>query len=114
MNAVTTTAPCCPTCGQALAQERLIIDLNANCVAMGGVRVHLAPREAEILSVLQAHYPKFVRDEYLEACVVGIDEDSKSRSWASIYIFKLRKKLQPFGVKINNQFGVGYQLEMPQ
>ena len=103
---------CCPTCGQKVGSD-LIVSLETNCIARGGVSVFVTPLEAEFMHVLARRYPGCARKSALIAEIYGAahepgDAVGVIRTVAS----RLRRKLRPIGVDIPNTHSTGYRITL--
>lgn len=70
----------------------------------------LSKSEAAILRVLYLAYPEIVPLERIEAAI-GDTRAGDTRKLIAAYCFSIRRKLGKHGVKIVNEYSVGYRLE---
>jgi DNA-binding response OmpR family regulator len=104
---------CCPTCGQGIDANRLIVSLEANQITRGGVSIHVTPLEAEYMHVLAKRYPACARRSATIAEIYGAGhEPSDALSVIRTITSRLRRKLKPIGVEILNVQAVGYRLAL--
>lgn len=101
---------CCTTCGQSLPASRLLVDLNTNRVTLGTLSVKLRPRDAEVLQVLHDAAPRYISPGDLEIRVLGTEAGERCSEWVRVRISMLRKKLEGFPLRIENNHGTGYRL----
>jgi two-component system, cell cycle response regulator CtrA len=70
----------------------------------------LTPREADLLIVLfTARLPYSHRDAIMDAMYGGLDDQANDRI-IDVWINKIRKKLKPFGIRVESKWGHGYGL----
>jgi DNA-binding response OmpR family regulator len=93
---------------------RLEVDLERHEVRHGRTRVHLRPKEFDLLALLARHPGRvFQRSELLDL-VWGYDFPGYTRT-VDVHVQQLREKLSAAGVadpSIQTVWGVGYKLEM--
>lgn len=104
---------CCPTCGQGLAANELLIDLGVNRVAYDGAVAELQPAEAELLVTLFRHAPGLATKEVIAVALWGVLSPDRSRHCIPVHVYGLRKKLAPLGIRIETHWGRGYSLQCP-
>ena len=68
----------------------------------------LSPKESKILTQLRAAKGLCTKAQLLKA--IDIDESCQTKI-VEVYIFWLRKKLMPFGIRIRNEWGIGYVID---
>ena len=90
----------------------LSFDQGERVVRIHGESVDLSARELELLEVLLLRVGRLVSKEHLidHLCAWG---EAVSTNAIEVYIHRLRKKLEPGGVKIATMRGLGYCLEKP-
>ncbi len=92
---------------------RLEIDFERHEVRYGETRLHLRPKEFDLLALLARHPGRvFQRSELLDL-VWGYDFPGYTRT-VDVHVQQLREKLTRAGVKspsIQTVWGVGYKLE---
>lgn len=101
---------CCPTCGQKVSKDKLLIDLAGNTVTYGDRTVKLSPQQAEMLYVLNETAPRMCTNEFMQARIYGEEDGPPTYEWINVQIFHLRRKLRNFPVIVNNHWGRGYML----
>lgn len=99
----------CPTCGQAMPDAGLKVDLDNNLFAYRGHALPVTPMMAEILHVLVERFPNPIAKEDLCRKIWGMhgrdfDESHALRSTIS----NIRKILAPVGVAVRHFSGSGY------
>jgi DNA-binding response OmpR family regulator len=100
--------------GQATLIEvgNLLFDQSERLVRLDGKSVDLSARELELLEVLLLRAGRLVSKEHLidHLCAWG---EEVSTNAIEVYVHRLRKKLEPGGVRISTMRGLGYCLEKP-
>jgi two-component system OmpR family response regulator/two-component system response regulator TctD len=90
----------------------LSYDQSERIARVNGLSVDLSARELELLEVMLLRVGRLVSKEHLidHLCAWG---EEVSTNAIEVYIHRLRKKLEPGGVKISTMRGLGYCLEKP-
>jgi two-component system response regulator TctD len=94
------------TCGP------LTLDPATGIVALDGRPLALRRRELTVLAALMPRAGKVVAKDRLIDEVFGFDEPVAPNA-LELYVARLRKKLEPAGVRIRTIRGLGYLLEAP-
>ncbi len=95
-----------------LSHGRLTLDTGARLVRVDGAPVDLPRRELSLLEVLLVHRGQVVEKQALHDKLFGFDDEAGVNA-VEIYVHRLRKKLEPAGVRIRTVRGLGYLLESP-
>ncbi|WP_242343088.1 response regulator [Anaeromyxobacter terrae] len=95
-----------------LTHGRLTLDTGARIVQVDGKPVDLPRRELNVLEVLLVHRGQVVAKQALHEKLFGFDEEAGVNA-VEIYVHRLRKKLEPAGLRIRTVRGLGYLLEGP-
>lgn len=90
----------------------LVYDQGERVVSVGGQIVDLSSRELALLEMLLLRVGRLVSKEHLADHLCGWG-DEVSTNAIEVYVHRLRKKLEPFGVHITTLRGLGYSLEKP-
>lgn len=90
----------------------LVFDQAERVVRLAGKSVDLSSRELELLEVMLLRAGRLVSKEHLidHLCAWG---EEVSTNAIEVYVHRLRKKLEPGGVRISTMRGLGYCLEKP-
>jgi DNA-binding response OmpR family regulator len=91
---------------------RLALDTVARQARVDGQPLDLPRRELNLLEVLLARRGQVVSKEALLEKLFGFDEEVGVNA-VEIYVHRLRKRLEPAGVRIRTVRGLGYLLEQP-
>lgn len=91
----------------------LTYDQVGRVASMGGQALDLSAREIGLLEVLLTRMGRLVSKDQLVDHLCGWGEEV-SHNAIEVYVHRLRKKLEPGGVKIATVRGLGYCLERPQ
>lgn len=95
-----------------IVHGRLALDTAARVARIDGQAVDLPRRELNLLEVLLVHRGRVVAKQALLEKLFGGDEEAGLNA-VEIYVHRLRKKLEPAGVRIRTVRGLGYLLENP-
>lgn len=98
-----------PKCIQVGA---LTYDQGERMVSVGGQVIDLSSRELALLEMLLLRVGRLVSKEHLADHLCGWG-DEVSTNAIEVYVHRLRKKLEPYGVRIATLRGLGYSLEKP-
>jgi DNA-binding winged helix-turn-helix (wHTH) protein len=102
----------CPCCGQAVAPERVLVDLETNSLCRFGRTLRLEPAQAEILHLLAEATPRTLRDDALFIGLWGsADWPSAPDRTVSVLISRMRQACARLGIGIERVRSVGYRLQ---
>jgi DNA-binding response OmpR family regulator len=87
----------------------LAFDAGTRTASVGGERLDLSSREVAVLELLLRNAGRVSAKEHLLEHLCGFDDDVSPNA-IEVYIHRLRKKLEPSGVKIVTVRGLGYCL----
>jgi DNA-binding response OmpR family regulator len=96
-----------------ITHGRLTLDTTARRVLVDGDVVELPRRELNLLELLLVQRGQVVAKQALLEKLFGLD-DEPGMNAVEIYVHRLRKKLEPAGVRIRTVRGLGYLLENPE
>jgi DNA-binding response OmpR family regulator len=95
-----------------ITHGRLTLDTGARQVQVDGEPIDLPRRELNLLEVLLMQRGQVVAKQALLDKLFGL-EDEAGLNAVEIYVHRLRKKLEPAGLRIRTVRGLGYLLENP-
>lgn len=95
-----------------IAHGRLSLDTAARVARVDGETIDLPRRELTLLEVLLIHRGQVVSKQALLDKLYGFNDEAGVNA-VEIYVHRLRKKLEPAGVRIRTVRGLGYLLEKP-
>lgn len=98
--------------GRCITLGALSYDQADRVVMVGGQVVELSAREIGVLETLLLRAGRLVSKEQLVDHLCGWGEEV-SHNAIEVYVHRLRKKLEPSGLKIATVRGLGYCLEKP-
>ena len=98
--------------GAVLSHGRLTLDTAGRIAALEGVALDLPRRELCLLELLLLRAGQVVQKQVLLEKLFSYDEDAGLNA-IEIYVHRLRKKLEPAGIRIRTIRGLGYLLENP-
>lgn len=103
---------CCPTCGQPVAEaDTLLVSPTGASVTRLGAGAVLTMSETTILAMMRKKYPAHAVRESIILDLYGLrDEPENAENTVRVLIHRLRHKLAPLGVDIENSHGFGYRL----
>jgi two-component system OmpR family response regulator len=96
--------------GSLLSHGTLSVDTAGRRVMLNGEPLELSARELGVLEVLMLRTGRVVNKEQLAEQLYGWDEEVGANA-IEVYVHRLRRKLEPAGVKIRTIRGLGYLLE---
>ncbi len=95
-----------------IVHGRLALDTAARVARVDGEPIDLPRRELSLLEVLLVHRGRVVAKQALLEKLFDGDEEAGLNA-VEIYVHRLRKKLEPAGVRVRTVRGLGYLLENP-
>jgi two-component system OmpR family response regulator len=93
-----------------LSHGALSLDTAGRRALLNGEPLDLSARELGVLEVLMLRAGRVVNKEQLADQLYGWDEEVGANA-IEVYVHRLRRKLEPAGVKIRTIRGLGYLLE---
>jgi two-component system OmpR family response regulator len=93
-----------------LTHGPLVLDTSGRRAILNGAPLELSAREIGVLEVLLLRSGRVVNKEQLAGQLYGWDEEVGANA-IEVYVHRLRKKVEPAGVKIRTIRGLGYLLE---
>jgi DNA-binding response OmpR family regulator len=95
-----------------LAHGRLRLDTAARVATVDGAPIELTRRELAVLEALLLRTGQVVGKQALFETLFDVDSDAGLNA-VEIYVHRLRKKVEPAGLRIRTIRGLGYLLEAP-
>ena len=89
----------------------LSFDIKQRAFLIKGKELNLSKRELNLLEVFILKNNRYITKEALLEKLYGWD-DEISENAIEVYIHRVRKKLNPYGVEIINRRGLGYSLSL--
>ncbi|CAG7857807.1 Transcriptional regulatory protein BasR [biofilm metagenome] len=89
---------------------RLLLNTRDNQVMIDGKPFLLSPREHAVLEILLLHAGKVVCKERLAQRLAN-EGDAPADNAIEVYIHRVRKRIEPYGLSIKTVRGLGYLLE---
>lgn len=96
--------------GSSLSVGELDFDVSARAASLRGAPLDLPKRELDLLEALMVRAGRVASKQELVEAICPFD-GSVSEGAIELYISRLRKKLEPMGVRIRALRGLGYMLE---
>ena len=96
--------------GSSLVVRELVFDVSARTASLQGVVLELPKRELDLLEALMVRAGRVTSKQELVEAISAFD-GSVSESAIELYVSRLRRKLEPRGVRIRALRGIGYILE---
>lgn len=93
-----------------LVHGRLRLDLAGRRVFGDGQAIELSAREFGLLELLLVRAARVVTRQQIRDHLYGWDDTSSSNG-VEVFVHRLRRKLEPFGVEIRTVRGMGYLVE---
>ena len=96
--------------GGRLECGRLIFDIDARQALVDGVALDLTARELSVLQILIGRSERVVSKQQIAERLTAFDSDL-SENAVEQYVSRLRRRLEPAGLRIRTARGLGYALE---
>ena len=93
-----------------LRHKRLSFDLNGRTAQIDGLPLELSARETSLLEIFLSRAGRMISKNQLVDLLCEWGEEVTTNA-IEVYIYRLRKKLEPSGAKIVTVRGLGYCLE---
>jgi len=104
----------CPCCGQQIASDRLLVDLNTNIAVYQNKEVEIRPPQVAVLvHALAQAWPKTVTHIDLGYAIWGLFEPELMLSSIRVHVSMARKIICRLGLVIEAIEGRGYRLVLP-
>lgn len=103
----------CPTCGQDVPGERVLVTLDSNTITYKDKSVRVSSKPADVASVLAAAMPRAVGYEHIIKGVYGhIDQPDTVMKCIQVWICRggLRRDLKSLGLSIETVYGRSYRM----
>lgn len=102
---------CCPVCGGMLPDMPVTVFPERGIVVAGGRFATITGREAAVLERLCQAYPSVVsKTQLMDSIYATAAGEEPMEKIIDVFICKLRKKVEPLGVRIETTWGSGYAL----
>jgi DNA-binding response OmpR family regulator len=98
--------------GAVISHGRLSLDTAGRIARLDGTPLDLPRRELCLLELLLLHAGKVVEKQTLLEKLFSYDEEAGINA-IELYVHRLRKKLEPAGIRLRTIRGLGYLLENP-
>jgi two-component system OmpR family response regulator len=96
--------------GAQLEHGALRLDVAGRRLFCNGQPVELSPREFAVLELLLLREGRVVTKQQIAEHLYGWEEMSRSNA-VDVFIYRLRRKLEPSGVDVRTVRGMGYLIE---
>jgi two-component system OmpR family response regulator len=96
--------------GGSLCHGQLRFDAAARRLFHGERPVDVSARELAVIELLLSRQGRVVSKEQMIDCLFGWGEDIGSNA-IEVYVHRVRRKLEPFGIEIRTVRGMGYLLD---
>ncbi len=104
----------CPCCKQAVDAGGLQFSPETG-VWRDGLHADLTPYEAAVFAVIHKNSPRFTSATRLINALYGAEDGPlDERGVLNVLLLRMRRKLAPIGVKIENKYGLGYRLAVAE
>lgn len=101
---------CCGGFRHDIAFGRLMLNTRDNQILLDGKPFMLSPREYAILEILLLHAGKVVgKDRFAHR--LTSESEALADNAIEVYIHRVRKRIEPYGLSIKTARGLGYMLE---
>lgn len=99
----------CPTCGQDVAGDKVLVTLDSNTLTYKGHSVKLTRGEADAALVLARAMPRPVGYDSMITQIYGANDTPNTvQKCLQVWVCHLRKKLEPLGLAIETVLSRSY------
>ena len=98
------------TPGASMVHGRLRLDVAARRLFHDGQPIEMSARELALTELLLSRQGRVVSKEQMIDQLFGFGDDVSSNA-IEVYVHRVRRKLEPFGIEIRTVRGMGYLLE---
>jgi DNA-binding response OmpR family regulator len=102
----------CPVCGMGHMDPGIVIVPSAGVVSRNGQQVRLGTRMMELFMILHRRAGMIIERETLMDQLYQLKPDEPDMKVIDVMVCKLRRALQPLGMKIITAWGTGYALDL--
>jgi DNA-binding response OmpR family regulator len=100
----------CPVCGGRIETPDFITSADMRLLVRNGNAAKLTKREFQVFECLNRKpYKVFTRGQIIEY-IYGLEHDEPDWRILLVFLNRMRKKLKPLGILIENEYNVGYRL----
>ena len=104
----------CPLCGARDVQLPITLLIERGMVVANGKFALLTGHEALLLQKLAEVFPRLLSRQAILEWMYQINPDKEPEiKIIDVFVCKIRKKIEPLGVRIVSHWGSGYSLEAP-
>jgi two-component system, OmpR family, response regulator len=93
-----------------LKHGRLLLDLSTRQASADNITLDFSDREFAVLELLVLRAGRPVNKDQIQASLASLDVDLSSNA-IEVYVHRVRKKLEPIGVRVKTLRGLGYCLD---
>jgi two-component system, OmpR family, response regulator len=93
-----------------LQHGRLVLDLSTRRASADNITLDFSDREFAVLELLVLRAGRPVNKDQIQASLASIDANLSSNA-IEVYVHRVRKKLEPIGVRVKTLRGLGYCLD---
>ena len=101
------------TLGASIEYGPLVLDISDKLLTVNGAQMLLSPREFSVLVMLLSRVGRVVSKDAIVEALCKWDEGLGNNA-IEVYIHRIRKKLEPLGIKVLTIRGLGYLLQKAQ
>lgn len=104
----------CPICGTPVSDLPLQILPERGMVIANGRFVTISGQEMQLLALLARIFPRVLTKEAALDHLYQLNPEGEAEAKIlDVIICKIRRKVQPLGLRIDTQWGIGYALAAP-
>jgi DNA-binding response OmpR family regulator len=101
------------TLGASIEYGPLVLNISDKLLTVNGEKMLLSPRELSVLEMLLSRVGRVVSKDAIVEALCKWDEGVGNNA-IEVYIHRIRKKLEPLGIKVLTIRGLGYLLQKTQ
>lgn len=103
----------CPVCGQPCHSLPVTLLPERGMVVANGKFTVLTGKEMAILELLADRFPRVLSKDAILSLMYQFEDEPEIKI-IDVFICKLRKKIEPIGVRIDTAWGKGYGLAVSE
>lgn len=104
----------CPICGTIVDDIPVTLLPERGMVVSGGKFVILTGHEMQLLQRLVEVFPRVLSRESAMSWLYQLADKEAEVKIIDVFVCKIRRKLQPLGIRIDTQWGRGYALALSE
>lgn len=104
----------CPCCGGAVSPLDLILDEKTRTIVYAGQIARLTGKQFQFFRTLLDAFPRVLSRNDLVEALYSAEGDPPGSKLFDVMACKIRPKIEPLGLTITTQWGIGYRIELDE